>query len=505
MTSSVSEIMRNALLLHKAGQLAQAKQLYEAILQVDGDNPDAHHNLGLIALQHGQTETGLECLRRALVSDRRRPLHWRSYANALKATGYHDEAATALRDALTGEGPAQPISGGIKDVPPRVDGSISGNSGDISRAAASTAMQASSLCETGQPVEAIASLRARLGISSRDPDLHYQLGNALAAIGLHDDAIQAYRAALSLDPAFADAHLRLGSLLSESGNIQEGFAHFMCRARLAFGEGNPASGIAHDPPHKVKHDREQREYLTENVLSQKQSQQKAIFHLGDGERIPGPVLNPANSQSTILSKWWQNKPQMVVLDDFLNPDALVKLRAYCAESTIWRRIYDAGYIGAIPADGFACPLLAQLAEEISCAWPAIFEGHRFKYLGGFKYDSELSTGTNTHADFAAVNVNFYIAPDEANLDTTSGGIKIWDCCVENEEQMRLLNSDEEAMEDYLSRCGARAIRVPHRANRAVIFRSNLIHKTDEFRFLEGYLKKRINISLLYGEFSEGGG
>ncbi len=102
-------------------------------------------------------------------------------------------------------------------------------------------------------------------------------------------------------------------------------------------------------------------------------------------------------------------------------------------------------------------------------------------------------------------MNFYIAPDEANLDTTSGGMKIWDCCVENEEQMRLLNSDEEAMEDYLSRCGARAIRVPHRANRAVIFRSNRIHKTDEFRFREGYLNKRINISLLYGEFSEGGG
>ena len=46
--------------------------------------------------------------------------------------------------------------------------------------------------------------------------------------------------------------------------------------------------------------------------------------------------------------------------------------------------------------------------------------------------------------------------------------------------------------------------VPHRANRAVIFDSALYHRTDHCRFTEGYLNKRINVSLLFGDFGTPG-
>jgi hypothetical protein len=39
---------------------------------------------------------------------------------------------------------------------------------------------------------------------------------------------------------------------------------------------------------------------------------------------------------------------------------------------------------------------------------------------GFKYDSSLK-GINIHADFAAVNINFWITPNEANLDRAGPG------------------------------------------------------------------------------------
>jgi hypothetical protein len=188
------------------------------------------------------------------------------------------------------------------------------------------------------------------------------------------------------------------------------------------------------------------------------------------------------------------------MEDFLTPEALAKLRAFCADSTIWRRNYEAGYIGATPADGFACPLLAQIAEEIRATWPAIFRPHRFRYLGAFKYDSTYSTGTNIHADFSAVNVNLYIAPDEANLDPESGGMEIWDVRVPDEAAMRRLNGDEAAARDHLARANARSTIIPHRANRAVFFDSALFHRTDRCVFREGYLMKRINVSLLFGEF-----
>jgi hypothetical protein len=39
----------------------------------------------------------------------------------------------------------------------------------------------------------------------------------------------------------------------------------------------------------------------------------------------------------------------------------------------------------------------------------------------------------------------------------------------------------------LARTGAEPIRVPYRANRAVIFDSDLFHQTDTIRFRDGYL------------------
>jgi len=67
------------------------------------------------------------------------------------------------------------------------------------------------------------------------------------------------------------------------------------------------------------------------------------------------------------------------------------------------------------------------------------------------------------------------------------------------DEMRRYNSDEALARDYLAKSGVRMTRIPHRANRAVIFKSDLFHKTSDCRFAEGYLNKRINISLLFGQ------
>ncbi|MGH7256636.1 MAG: hypothetical protein ACREI3_12775, partial [Nitrospirales bacterium] len=52
---------------------------------------------------------------------------------------------------------------------------------------------------------------------------------------------------------------------------------------------------------------------------------------------------------------------------------------------------------------------------------------------------------------------------------------------------------------FLTREGAQAVTIPYRANRAVIFNSDLFHETDRLRFREGYENRRINITLLYGQ------
>jgi hypothetical protein len=66
--------------------------------------------------------------------------------------------------------------------------------------------------------------------------------------------------------------------------------------------------------------------------------------------------------------------------------------------------------------------------------------------------------------------------------------------------MRQLNSNEKAMQAYIASRKAALTKIPHRSNRAVIFKSSLIHKTDDCAFRTGYDNKRINVSLLFGEY-----
>ncbi|HEX4104790.1 MAG TPA: tetratricopeptide repeat protein [Rhizomicrobium sp.] len=349
------------------------------------------------------------------------------------------------------------------------------------------------LLAAGRPDDALAVL-------AHDAGLLDKWGSALLASGRPEAAIGAYRRALTADPDCAEAHYHLGSLLSESGRVAEGFAHFMRRAALVYGTGKRPATDEPDPPHKREHDLAQRNFLWNGNPPADAPQVPDMFRLADGARVQGPAVNPANATTRLAQDWRCANPQMVVMDDFLTPEALKKLRAYCAGSTVWRKNYPAGYLGAAPEDGFACPLLAQIVEEIQTAFAPILGEEKFRYLGAFKYDSELCTGTNTHADNSGVNVNFYIAPDDANLDAQSGGMEIWDVGPPDLGAMRRLNASEGAVREFLQRAGAKRTVIPHRANRAVIFKSTLFHKTDNFKFKTDYLSRRINVSLLFGQF-----
>jgi hypothetical protein len=61
----------------------------------------------------------------------------------------------------------------------------------------------------------------------------------------------------------------------------------------------------------------------------------------------------------------------VVIDNLLTDEALDQLRRFCWGSTVWRNVYPGGYLGAMPEHGFACPLLAQIADELRSTYPAI--------------------------------------------------------------------------------------------------------------------------------------
>ena len=328
--------------------------------------------------------------------------------------------------------------------------------------------------------EALAVYDKALAINPGHAEAWNNRGNALWGLGRFAEALASFDRALAIRPDFAGAMNGRAQLLFESDRIDEGIAGFMRAAEMSAGQTLPAG-----PPHKLRHDREQLDYLA------------GIGGRGAraGAKVAGPAVTPGNTQAA--EQWRTRKPQIAVIDNLLTPDALAGLRNFCLDTPMWRKSYDNGYLGAFPEHGFACPLLGQIAQELRQTFPDIFRAHPLLYMWGFKYDSRL-TGINIHADESAVNVNFWLTPDEANLDPDSGGLVIWDVAAPLDWDFAKFNANTQAIRDFLAQTGARPVTLPHRANRAVIFDSDLFHETDTIRFQDGYLNRRINVTMLFG-------
>jgi hypothetical protein len=219
---------------------------------------------------------------------------------------------------------------------------------------------------------------------------------------------------------------------------------------------------------------------------------------------PTPRLDRALSRSwdpaTTEGRYLTSRPGLVVIDDFLMPRALAELRAFCLESTVWNtNRYSDGRLGAFFDAGFNCPLVLQIAAELRAGFPRMIgDRHRLRQLWAFKYPPTLPPDSTIHADFAAVNVNFWITPEQANLDPTTGGLLIYDVDAPPEWDFATYNGRLDLIKDFLRRSQAKVIYVPYRENRAVIFDSDLFHATAEVAFEPSYQNRRINITMLYG-------
>eukprot|EP00980_Cylindrotheca_fusiformis_P003573 scaffold792_cov84-Cylindrotheca_fusiformis.AAC.13 len=316
-------------------------------------------------------------------------------------------------------------------------------------------------------------------------------------------------------------------------------------------------GSSYTTQYKVRHDLEQAEYLAKNLENNEMANffgnviapiyQKLLsrippldqlertgglypFHVDDLEQLGiatiynkaihqtsfdelkdeagniVPLINPDLDVESIERAWVSTG--VAVIDNLLTRDALDRIRQIMLESTVFYQtkmpLKFGGYVGAYIDDGLHDRILLQLAFELYHKLPKIMTGHFLKYLWAYKYDSEY-TGINIHADQAAVNVNIWLTPDDANLDPTSGGLVIFKAKPPSDWDFQRFNTDtKEVHELLLKPTGYANVTVPHRQNRAVLFDSALFHHTDKFTFKTGYENRRINLTFLYGEMQTSG-
>ena len=530
--TDAASLYAQALQHHQAGRIAEAAALYARYLALQPNHAEAHNNFGMALHAQGKLDEAVATYRRAVALKPDLDRAHNNLGSALKDQGKPDEAEASIRRAVT-LNPASDTAlfnlasllqahGKLDDAvafygralalnPTLVQAHFNLGSALKDQGKPDEAMAAfrraiavappfaeahnslgALLLDQGKPVEAADALRQALALKPSFAEAHNNLGNALVEQMKFDEGMACYRAAIAARPDFVEAHSNLGHALVLAHRIGEGFA--ICARAAAMAFGNPTTPPSNKAvaPHKLLHDREQRDYLAE--ISPGTTIDDTL-RLGDGGRLAGSAINP--DRADIAAQWERNRPQLVVIDDFLTAAALEKLRLFCWGSTIWRHIYSDGYLGAFPETGLGCPLLAQIADEMRLAYPTIFQDHPLRRLWAFKYDSKLK-GIKLHADFAAVNVNFWITPDDANLDPAGGGLVVWDVPAPLDWDFNRYNNDVAASREFLARAGARSTTVPYRANRAVIFDSDLFHETDRITFKEGYLNRRINLTLLYG-------
>lgn len=538
--AEIQPLLREGSVHHRAGRLAQAEPFYRQILSLDPNHAEALHLLGLLAYQVGKLDQAVALLTQAIQHDSSQAPYRFNLGVVLQKQGKLDEAASAYEKAAR-QSPS--YAEALSNL-----GNVRLEQGKPEEAAIAyrKALEANpsyveahnnlgvALKELGKLDEAAASYRLALGLKPDHQEALCNLGVALMEQGKLEEAIAAYQKVLGLSPDHVKAQTNLGFANLWQGNPEEALRWFRRAADVRQNHGKPvAPAIVHRS--RIKHEVEQLERLlalglipvasVSCVNEWKRLQQLAcelpadqpsipvpkealaeiapsfnrILHYADCPALPGGALNPALDVAAIEARYEETKPGIVAIDELLTGEALESLRRFCLDSTIWKKEYANGYLGAFIGEGFSCPLFLQLAEELRLRFPGIFKQHRLMQAWSFKCDSEMKA-LNLHADAAAVNVNFWITPDQANLDPDHGGLIVWDKEAPKEWNFKAYNSSahEPKVREFLRESGAKAVTVPYRQNRALIFNSDLFHESDTMRFKDDYESRRINITLLYG-------
>ncbi len=384
--------------------------------------------------------------------------------------------------------------------------------------------------------QAIIHYRQAVRLAPEDVMAWCQLGSAHLCANELTEAEQALAQALSLAPNSAAAAMELAMLKIAQGCYEEAATAALKSVYTSRDIAQPGGPKNRQPQRlsatKLQHDMEQLAYLLKHdridrrwleVLPEYQrllealnaqaykefdevvppasnrflTAYRGLIHMAPTPAVSGGALNPKLDATDIQARFEASDPAIVYVDDLLKPETADALRKFCLESTIWFNVKDAGDIGTVVNDGFVCPLLFQVAQEIRETFPAILAPYPVSSCWAYKY-YEKRSGSNMHADEGAVSVNLWLTPNEANYRTGSGGLNFWNkTCPPEYFQMPRVGKERTLLETINTK-DVTLTSIPYGYNRAALFQSNLIHSTDVLDFAPGYENRRINVTITYG-------
>jgi len=204
---------------HRAGNLADARQLYGQVLAALPNDAVALFRAGLLELQDGHPDTALVLLERAVAAAPAEPRHLFGVGQALQALGRPADAAIVYRRVLHLD-------------PHSADAHFSLGMALQSQGLYAEAARAYELASQSQPdhfaalnnlglchqrcgafAQAVTAYERALALRPRESGAMANLGTVLQAVGRIDEAVEILRAAAAIDPAAPSHALNLGIAL----------------------------------------------------------------------------------------------------------------------------------------------------------------------------------------------------------------------------------------------------------------------------------------------------
>jgi protein O-GlcNAc transferase len=184
---STTQLIDEALALHRRGALTEAAARYAQALRRDPGNSDVYYYMGMMACQEGRFEEGAELAHKSLVFDPRNPRAQILLGRALGELGRSEEALACFEQAIA--------------VAP-----------DLAQAHAS---RADVLADLGRHTEAVESYDRALRLAPQAAEDWVNRGLALYILGRREEAIASYDRAIEQKPTIAGTYLRRAKALSD--------------------------------------------------------------------------------------------------------------------------------------------------------------------------------------------------------------------------------------------------------------------------------------------------
>lgn len=375
------------------------------------------------------------------------------------------------------------------------------------------------------------------GLAARDPSapILAALSDMALQLGLLTEARDSAQKAVVADPTYHNARVMLARSHVALDENEQAIADFKLALAMARPGQSPApNGPVPVPAHQALHTLEQLVYVEQaekrppgsllpvdpNLRAAAQAKLEQMLAdtareiptlpmggaygriLADppllrlDEPAPTRCLNPRADWDEIVATFNGPGKGIACFDGLLTPEALDQLQRFCLHSTVWRRPYPPGYIGASPETGFFSPLLLQIAAELREAVPGLLGGHHLSYWWSFVCQHQRP-GTDIHADQSDVSINFWITPDSANLDKSGGGLDMWDVQAPADWSFADYNNGEKDIEGFLRDSKANRSAIPYGENRALLFHGLIFHQSAHATFKPGFENRRRNVTMLF--------